>query len=101
MLICAVCRRNCRASTSSHPGDAAMSHPDGGPAFPRMAFRGFGDIPSHLGTPGMTLRDWFAGMALQGIVADSASSGEWSEDRIATYAYQLANAMLKQQEAQS
>ena len=46
-----------------------------------------------------TLREWYAGMALPGIVANP-SNGEWSEARIATYAFQLANAMITQREAQ-
>jgi hypothetical protein len=39
-----------------------MSKDNGGNAFP------FGD-PIHGGYPGMSLRDWFAGMALQGLLS--------------------------------
>ena len=41
--------------------------------------------------PGMSLRDWFAGMALQSIVLSHDSSGV---DVVATTAYQYADAML-------
>ena len=85
-----------------------MSQPDGGPVLPIPSYNNIyvGDNRDRIG-PGMglSLRDWFAGMALQGIVADPATNrrircGGWSEDRIATYAFQLASAMLKQREAQ-
>jgi len=57
---------------------------DGGPAFP---------IPDE-GWPGMTLRDWFAGQALAGMLANPDS---WPEDRgVAAYCY--ADAMLKARE---
>lgn len=47
---------------------------DGGPAFP------VGDQSTHPLLIGMSLRDWFAGMALQGMLAaDSSYSGpRWS-----------------------
>jgi uncharacterized protein YodC (DUF2158 family) len=60
---------------------------DGGPAFPVSQFS-----TEH----GMTLRDWFAGMALQGILAhpgiepDDANRNGSSE-----LAYEFADAMLK------
>lgn len=41
---------------------------------------------------GMSLRDWFAGMALQGIVANPEASG--SIEEIAHYSYRYADAML-------
>ena len=65
---------------------------DGGPAFP---------VPSyHMGEgvymsphPGMSLRDWFAGMTLAGMNANPL----WDEqeiETIAAYAYSQADAML-------
>lgn len=67
---------------------------DGGPAFPH------GD-GSRSDTPkGMTLRDWFAGQALAGILAggfantiphDDVSGGK----EAAYFAYQYADAMLE------
>jgi hypothetical protein len=47
---------------------------------------------------GMTLRDYFAAKAMQGICA-SGPSLEWSSDRLAAEAYDLADAMLKAREA--
>jgi hypothetical protein len=47
---------------------------------------------------GMTLRDYFAAKAMQGICA-SVPSLEWSSDRLAAEAYDLADAMLKAREA--
>lgn len=50
--------------------------------------------------PGMTLRDYFAGQALAGIMSNPATADEeWSADKIATTAYAVARAMLKAQEA--
>jgi hypothetical protein len=61
-----------------------MNKETGGPAFPT----GTGVTPYN---PGMTLRDYFAAKALQGILADSDCF--W--DGAAPLAYQYADAMLK------
>lgn len=56
----------------------------GGPAFPQQ---------SVVLDKGMTLRDHFAGLALQGLLADTnlqGSAAEW-----AMRAYELADAMLE------
>lgn len=42
---------------------------DGGPAFPRSYTTAL-EAAQGLGESGMSLRDWFAGMALQGICAN-------------------------------
>ena len=42
---------------------------------------------------GMFLRDWFAGMAVQGILANSEFT--CGKDDVAMYAYQYADAMLE------
>lgn len=57
---------------------------DGGPAFPTkgLAFE----------IPGMSLRDWFAGQALAGIIARYSTDNAESDARVA---YQYADAMLK------
>ena len=44
---------------------------DGGPAFPRVG-EGFGD--PRYDAPGMSLRDWFAGQALIGILSAPATA---------------------------
>jgi hypothetical protein len=59
---------------------------DGGQAFPRP----------FEGATGMTLRDYFAAAALTGLIA---SNDEGAGDRlteIPEYAYQIADAMLKE-----
>lgn len=61
---------------------------DGGPAFPP-----FHDPQSH--ASGMTLRDWFAGQALVGLLAHP--SDENPAD-MPYAAYKLADAMLKARE---
>ena len=60
----------------------------GGPAFP--------SVFDH--DRGMTLRDYFAIKALQGICASGPAS-EWSNDRLSAEAYDLADAMLKARKA--
>lgn len=64
----------------------------GGPAFPQV------DLKDNYGMlvpdrqVGMTLRDYFAAKAMQGIVADSDHMGV---AKIAEWAYSQADAMLK------
>ncbi len=74
-----------------------MSTNDGGPAFPFVMCDG-------KYYRGMSLRDWFAGMASQGILACAgphlAGEGEgalrWAS--VAEGAYSLADAMMAQRE---
>jgi hypothetical protein len=54
---------------------------DGGTAFPVLFVSG-----------GMTLRDWFAGMAMQGMLAEDASNYKFAE--LAEGSYEAADAML-------
>lgn len=78
-----------------------MSMNDGGPAFPMPS----GNEPRVNETThyneGMSLRDWFAGMAMQGIAMYERSQGTVYENLSvaslrdsAQMAYQLADAML-------
>ena len=63
---------------------------DGGYAFPAATC---GDWQN-----GMTLRDWFAGQALQGILAAPSPLADqaWKSDAIAAeWSYKLADAMLE------
>lgn len=80
-----------------------MSEKDGGPAFPgkSMGFVGigpFGEATAQYGeTPGMTLRDWFAGQALVGMSSLYTQAGGTSEEIAsanAAVAYLMADAML-------
>lgn len=63
-----------------------MNRDTGGPAFP-------------VGTSyqGMTLRDYFAAKAMQGMIVDPGSG--YSNDELASFAYAVADAMLKAREA--
>ncbi len=47
---------------------------------------------------GMDLRDYFAAAALQGMLAAHTSGGCLVDDLYAKYAYDLADAMLKQRD---
>ena len=58
-----------------------------GPAFPVRQIFGASDHP------GMTLRDYFAAKAMQGVVA--SDPGELDIEKCAEWAYQMADAMLE------
>lgn len=73
-------------------------HDDGGPAFPVAGHTGENpELTAYgkLGHPGMSLRDWFAGMALQGYLG-SYPEGQIESpiELIAIDAYSAADAML-------
>jgi hypothetical protein len=95
---------------------------DGGPAFPEIVAVGpSGDIYPGIG--GMSTRDWFAGQAMAGIMAQSHAGPKdwtimghgWGEDcinslnkheshmarTIATFAYAVADAMIVARKEQS
>ena len=67
-----------------------MNKTDGGPAFPRAcdecSHEGAG---CHIGHAGMSLRDWFAGQALVGLLANDRPISHVAPD-----AYAIADAML-------
>ena len=74
---------------------------DGGPAFPIETYR---DTVSQTGpgiqrvrtvNPGMTLRDYFAGQALNGLMASPKLKLDISDKHLAKIAYEYAEAMLK------
>lgn len=68
-----------------------MSAPkDGGQAFPI-----FPPADRDQVTEGMTLRDYFAAKAMQGLIAQSSGSALNSRKHVAAqYAYEMADAML-------
>ncbi len=67
---------------------------DGGPAFPATRYWNEKELGYRYSSEcGMSLRDWFAGMALQGIMA---STYVWTD--IAKEAYKQADAMLQQRD---
>ena len=65
---------------------------DGGPAF------GHGN-PCDGGHTGMCLRDWFAGLAMQGLIASNDDGAGDRIDEVPEYAYQIADAMIVEREA--
>ena len=65
---------------------------NGGPAFPTENARQTG--PSSWHEEGMTLRDYFAAKALQGLLSHN-SNGNASDKNIAEWAYSQADAMLR------
>jgi hypothetical protein len=48
--------------------------------------------------PGISIRDYFAAKALQGMLAENGG-GALSNDKLAAYAYNIADEMLKAREA--
>ena len=74
-------------------GDLEMSKETGGPAFPMPASEWNG------ADSGMTLRDHFAGLALQGMITTSGAPAlngfDGFEGYMAKAAYKLADEMLK------
>ena len=66
---------------------------NGGPAFPRAGVKdGYGKVVGD--ASGMTLRDWFAGQALAGILANpTIANGTFQAD--ASDAYAAADAMIE------
>ncbi len=69
---------------------------DGGQAFPRSAAFSNAERTACTEQDGMTLRDWFAGQALAGMLANPDS---WTGDR-GVMAYRYADAMLRAREVQ-
>ena len=59
-----------------------MSKETGGQAFPHE---------NHLSHRGMTLRDYFAAKAMQGLLKELG----WNDDSLAKQSYEVADSMLK------
>jgi hypothetical protein len=62
-----------------------MTTTDGGPAFP---------VPGDQPLDGMSLRDWFAGQAMQSIILADGIQYANAETAHAEFAYRQADAML-------
>ena len=72
---------------------------NGGPAFPRHQFTPLGQGQGQWSVEGgMTLRDWFAGQVLAGAAKLWLQNGS-TDQKIAQYAYETADAMLAAREA--
>ena len=69
---------------------------DGGPAFPQGKSETVGAISVTDIQGGMTLRDWFAGQALAGMMANCDTTGlnAWPAVYAAKYAFEVADAMF-------
>ena len=73
-----------------------MSKDNGGPAFPfGQTDDQSGQLVNGWGSEGMTLRDYFAAKAMQGMIASYGCSRS-EVDVIAESAYDCADAMLKE-----
>ncbi len=70
-----------------------MSKDSSGPAFPINA----NESADRCIYTGMTLRDYFAAKAMQGMLAENGG-GAFTNDDVAEWAYHLADAMLKARE---
>ena len=71
-----------------------MNKETGGPAFPSTHHNGWGEPEK-----GMTLRDYFAAKALQGMLAGALTPDSiWSQDQVSDTAYAWADSMLKARE---
>ena len=70
--------------TAQHRGNA--------PAFPRSATHGSDYLPS--GDPGMTLREYYAGQAMVGLLGEEQHTG-LSPSQIADMAVNMADALLE------
>lgn len=68
-----------------------MTDSDGGPAFPSPTRTGLGY------SPGLSLRDYFAGQAMQTLLAAHRPLPPWD---VARAAYEMADAMLKERGGQ-
>lgn len=67
---------------------------DGGPAFPRNGHPDKNDFPHG----GMSLRDYFAGQALAGMLASPQVFENMTDETLAAITYSAADAMLKERE---
>jgi 2-keto-3-deoxy-6-phosphogluconate aldolase len=71
----------------------------GGPAFPTGIVTDANGVIVG-GSNGMTLRDYFAAKAMQGLLSATLTPNTvWSQDEAAETAYNVADAMLKAREA--
>jgi len=74
-----------------------MKKPTGGPAYPQSG--GLGQLESKYQLQGMTLRDYFAAKAMQGLLAQfQGVANACDPAHHATWAYQMADAMLLERE---
>lgn len=66
---------------------------DGGPAFPSVLYKQ--EPAENTAYDGMSLRDWFAGQALAGLIAHEGLGAQSHCESLATGAFAVADAMLR------
>jgi len=67
------------------------------PAFPRIGtFKKYTRDLEHYNFSGMSLREWYAGKAMQAMVISGDKKGKRSTEELARAAYGLADAMIKE-----
>lgn len=71
---------------------------DGGHAFPTQTWENDGDQVLQYQEPGMSLRDWFAGLAMQAAATYPARADRFTIEQRAWWAYRQADAMLAARE---
>jgi hypothetical protein len=81
-----------------HADDDPHHPSDGGAAFPQSDLSAYGMGPSVGSQSGMSLRDWFAGQAIQGCLSIIFKEDRPSSNNMTAWAYSIADAMLKQRE---
>ena len=69
---------------------------DGGSAFPHKQVHGDPESWWAEYVPGMSLRDWFAGQAVHGLMIDRPLECPFSD--VAAQAYEVADAMIAERE---
>lgn len=74
-----------------------MSNKTGGPAFPYSGVHKGEKENLIVDSHGMTLRDYFAAKAMQGIISSECNYGAFSD--LSSDAYSIADAMLRAREA--
>jgi hypothetical protein len=81
----------------THGSDTQHVPHTGGPAFPAQPTQRIAPGVTVESNNGMNLRDWFAGKALSGMLADpNVKIGDASDDdHLSTLAYRLADAMIR------
>jgi hypothetical protein len=80
-----------------------MTIKNGGPAFPTQTIQYFPDDKNADEEKGMTLRDYFAAKAMQGLIASPRGTPNGTDATTSWYAkgaYLMADAMLKAREAE-
>lgn len=73
----------------------------GGPAFPRSGSNWVGQEGQKMGcdaVSGMSLRDYFAAHALAGLCANERWNATYQVEKVASSAYAMADAMLRNRE---